>query len=56
MKKFLSKVRDFLPEDRIYTDSLRRFAWGTDAGFYRLVPQVVDVPTGVYCPISMSSG
>ncbi len=41
MKRFLSEVREFLPKDRIYTDSLRRFAWGTDAGFYRLVPQVV---------------
>lgn len=41
MKNFLSEVREFLPKDRIYTDSLRRFAWGTDAGFYRLVPQVV---------------
>lgn len=41
MKSFLSQVREFIPKDRIYTDSLRRFAWGTDAGFYRLVPQVV---------------
>ena len=39
--KFLSEIRNLLPEDRIYTDSLRRFTWGTDAGFYRLVPQVV---------------
>ena len=27
--------------DRLYTDEIRRFAWGTDAGFYRLVPQIV---------------
>ena len=40
-KKFLSEVRKSLPESRIYTDSLRRFAWGTDAGFYRLTPKVV---------------
>lgn len=39
--EFLSEVRDFIPEERIYTDELRRFAWGTDAGFYRLVPQIV---------------
>ncbi len=39
--EFLSAVRDFIPEERIYTDELRRFAWGTDAGFYRLVPQIV---------------
>ena len=30
-----------MPADRIYTDELRRFAWGTDAGFYRMTPQVV---------------
>ena len=40
-QEFLSEIRNFLPEDRVYTDSLRRFAWGTDAGFYRLVPRVV---------------
>ena len=38
---FLSEIKGFISEDRIYTDSLRRIAWGTDAGFYRLVPQVV---------------
>ena len=38
---FLSSVRSFIPEERIYTDYLRRLAWGTDAGFYRLVPQIV---------------
>ena len=32
---------DFIPEDRIYTDELRRLCWGTDAGFYRMVPKVV---------------
>ena len=40
-QEFLSEIRNLLPEDRVYTDSLRRFAWGTDAGFYRLVPRVV---------------
>ena len=39
--KFLSEIRQTISGDRIYTDSLRRFAWGTDAGFYRLTPQVV---------------
>lgn len=39
--EFLSEIQDFIPEERIYTDELRRFAWGTDAGFYRLVPQIV---------------
>lgn len=38
---FLNEVREYLPSDRIYTDELRRFAWGTDAGFYRMIPLVV---------------
>lgn len=40
-KRFVESVLKFIPKDRIYTDELRRFAWGTDAGCYRLVPQVV---------------
>ncbi len=39
--KFLSEVRMFMPEDRVYVDELRRLAWGTDAGFYRLIPKIV---------------
>lgn len=43
-KKYIDFLRDistFIPQERIYTDELRRLAWGTDAGFYRLIPQVV---------------
>ncbi|MCR5003464.1 MAG: FAD-binding oxidoreductase, partial [Bacteroidales bacterium] len=40
-KDFVKEVSAFLPKDRIYVDELRRFAWGTDAGFYRMVPKVV---------------
>lgn len=38
---FLQEVKQFIPQKRIYTDELRRLAWGTDAGFYRLIPQIV---------------
>ena len=38
---FKKIISGFIPQDRIYTDELRRFAWGTDAGFYRLVPKIV---------------
>ena len=41
LASFLADVRQFVPADRIYTDELRRLGWGTDASFYRLVPQVV---------------
>ena len=37
---FLTDI-SFIPRERIYTDELRRLTWGTDAGFYRLTPQIV---------------
>lgn len=38
---YLQEVARFIPKERIYTDELRRLAWGTDAGFYRLIPQII---------------
>lgn len=38
---YLQEVSQFIPPERIYTDALRRLAWGTDAGFYRLTPQII---------------
>ncbi len=38
---FISEVMRFMPRERVYVDELRRLAWGTDAGFYRLTPKVV---------------
>lgn len=38
---FLQEASQIIPQERIYTDELRRLAWGTDAGFYRLIPQIV---------------
>ncbi len=40
-KAYLSEVRQFIPNNRIYTDDLHRLAWGTDAGFYREIPEIV---------------
>ena len=37
---FLQEISQFVPQERIYTDELRRLAWGTDAGFYRLKTQI----------------
>ena len=39
--KFLADIRRLIPRERIYTDALRTLAWGTDAGFYRLLPRIV---------------
>ena len=41
IEQFLSELRQFLPDERIYTDELRTLGWGTDASFYRQIPQVV---------------
>ena len=38
---YLKRIKEFIPSDRIYTDDLHCLAWGTDAGFYRNIPQVV---------------
>jgi FAD/FMN-containing dehydrogenases len=40
-KLFLKEIGEAIPKDRIYTDELRRLCWGTDAGFYRMTPQIV---------------
>ncbi|MBQ0121586.1 MAG: FAD-binding oxidoreductase [Bacteroidales bacterium] len=40
-KQYVQRIGAFIDKDRIYTDDLRTLAWGTDAGFYRYVPQVV---------------
>ena len=40
-QSFFSSIASFIPGDRIYTDELRTLAWGTDAGEYRLTPQMV---------------
>jgi len=38
---FLACLQGRIEADRIYTDELRTFAWGTDASFYRQIPKVV---------------
>ena len=40
-RAFLDEISRFVDKKRIYTDDLRLLAWGTDAGFYRLTPQIV---------------
>lgn len=40
-KSFLDDASKFINQDRIYTDELRRLAWGTDAGFYRHIPEII---------------
>ena len=40
-KQFLNDIKGIVSKDRIYTDDLRLLAWGTDAGFYRMIPQIV---------------
>jgi D-lactate dehydrogenase len=35
-----------IPKERLITDELRRLTWGSDASFYRMLPQVVVVVEG----------
>ena len=43
MSTLIQSLRQHLPEHQVITDDLRRLAYGTDASFYRLIPQVVAV-------------
>ncbi len=38
---FVKAIKRHIAPDRIYTDALRCLAWGTDAGFYRMLPKVI---------------
>lgn len=40
-KTFAEKMRKAIGKNRVHTDEMRRLVMGTDAGFYRLIPQVV---------------
>jgi D-lactate dehydrogenase len=39
----VQRLGEFIPPSRLITDPMRRLTWGTDASFYRLVPQLVVV-------------
>ncbi len=38
---FLHRLTTLIPTERVIQDHLRRLAYGTDASFYRLIPQLV---------------
>ncbi len=40
-KQYIDEIKTFVDTNRIYTDDLRCLAWGTDAGFYRMIPRIV---------------
>ncbi len=42
-KILYARLLDALPKNQVISDSLRRLAYGTDASFYRLIPEVVAV-------------
>lgn len=43
MSELIQHLSQHLPPNQIIVDDLRRLAYGTDASFYRLVPQVIAV-------------
>ncbi|MEH6650489.1 MAG: FAD-binding and (Fe-S)-binding domain-containing protein [Motiliproteus sp.] len=40
-RHFHDQLAQFIPSDRLICDPLRTLAYGTDASFYRLIPQIV---------------
>lgn len=38
---FHDQLKSFIPDTRLISDPLRTLAYGTDASFYRLIPQIV---------------
>jgi len=40
-KKFYDEIKLSIEKSRLYTDEVRNLAYGTDAGFYRLIPQII---------------
>jgi D-lactate dehydrogenase len=43
MSPMIEALLDLLPQRQVIVDPLRRLAYGTDASFYRLIPEVVAV-------------
>jgi D-lactate dehydrogenase len=43
MSQLIQQLRRHLPDHQVITDDLRRLAYGTDASFYRLTPEVIAV-------------
>ncbi|OEH85105.1 4Fe-4S ferredoxin [Desulfuribacillus stibiiarsenatis] len=40
-RQYYHEISSIIPDDRVIADPLRRIAYGTDGGFYRLVPKLV---------------
>lgn len=40
-QELYNELREFMPNERLIHDELRTLAYGTDASFYRLIPQLV---------------
>lgn len=40
-QRFATQLTTFLPGERVITDYSKRLAYGTDASFYRLIPQLI---------------
>jgi D-lactate dehydrogenase len=45
-KEFYNKAKLFMERKRLVTDPVGTYAYGTDASFYRLIPQIVAFADG----------
>src|ERR1035437_8055780 len=43
MSPLIQELSRILPSKQVVTDKLRRLAYGTDASFYRLIPEVIAI-------------
>ena len=43
MSPLITAISRILPQRQVITDNLRRLAYGTDASFYRMIPEVIAV-------------
>ncbi|MCX7149729.1 MAG: FAD-binding and (Fe-S)-binding domain-containing protein [Rhodocyclales bacterium] len=43
MSPLINAISRILPQRQVITDNLRRLAYGTDASFYRMIPEVIAV-------------
>lgn len=57
-KIFYENIKSIIPKENLFTDKLHRLTYGTDASFYRLIPEIVikvDTPEEVQAIVKLAS-
>jgi D-lactate dehydrogenase len=56
-KVFHENIKNIIPKENLFTDKLHRLTYGTDASFYRLIPEIVikaDTPQEVQAIVKLA--